>query len=105
MLLAFSFTRALWLSLAVLLFVGAANIMINSLANSLVQSWTPDEVRGRVMSIYNLSFMGFMPVGSLLAGFIAQRGGEPLAILVGAGGSLACAAAIRFAVPSLRKAE
>lgn len=105
MLVAFSFTRSLALSLGVLLLVGAANITINSLANSLVQSWTPDEVRGRVMSIYNLSFMGFMPIGSLVAGSIAQRVGEPVAILVGAGGSLACAAAIRFAVPSLRKAE
>ena len=102
---ALSFTRALPLSLAVLLLVGGANIMIYSLANSLVQSWTPDEVRGRVMSIYNLSVMGFIPIGALLSGAIAQKGGEPLAILVGAGGSLACAVAIRLAVPSLRKAE
>jgi MFS family permease len=100
----FSFTRALPASLAVLLAVGAANITINSLANSLVQSWTPDEVRGRVMSIYNLFFMGFMPLGSLLAGAIAERAGAPLAVLVGAGGTLACAAAIAIAVPSLRKA-
>ena len=105
MLVGLSFTRALPLSLAVLLLVGGANIMIYSLANSLVQSWTPDEVRGRVMSIYNLSVMGFIPLGALFSGAIAQKGGEPLAILIGAGGSLACAVAIRLAVPSLRKAE
>jgi MFS family permease len=104
LLAAFSFTRALPASLAVLLAVGAANITINSLANSLVQGWTPDEVRGRVMSIYNLFFMGFMPLGSLLAGAIAERAGAPVAVLVGAGGALACAAAIGIAVPSLRKA-
>ena len=102
---AFSFTRALPVSLAVLLLVGASNITINSLANSLVQSWTPDDMRGRVMSIYNLFFMGLMPVGSLLAGAIAERGGEPLAVLVGACGTLACVAGIRLAVPSLRKAQ
>ena len=45
------------------------------------------------------------PIGSLLAGSIAQRAGEHVAVLVGAGGSLACAAAIRLAAPSLRKAE
>jgi MFS family permease len=105
MLVAFSFTRALPLSLAALLLVGASNITINSLANSLVQTWTPDEVRGRVMSIYNMFFMGLMPVGSLLAGAIAERGGEPLAVLVGAVGTLACATGIRLAVPSLRKAQ
>jgi MFS family permease len=105
MLAVFSFTRALPASLTVLLVVGAANITINSLANSLVQTRTPDELRGRVMSIYNLFFMGLLPVGALLAGAIAEKGGAPLAVLVGAGGTLACATAIGIAVPSLRKAE
>jgi len=105
MLAVFSFTRALPASLTVLLVVGAANITINSLANSLVQTRTPDELRGRVMSIYNLFFMGLLPVGALLAGTIAEKGGAPLAVLVGAGGTLACATAIGIAVPSLRKAE
>ncbi len=105
MLVAFSFTRALPVSLAALLLVGAANITINSLANSLVQTRTPDELRGRVMSIYNLFFMGLLPIGALLAGAIAEKGGAPLAVLVGAGGTLACATAIGIAVPSLRKAE
>jgi len=105
MLAVFSFTRALPASLTVLLLVGAANITINSLANSLVQTRTPDKLRGRVMSIYNLFFMGLLPVGALLAGTIAEKGGAPLAVLVGAGGTLACATAIGIAVPSLRKAE
>jgi hypothetical protein len=70
-----------------------------------VQTRTPDELRGRVMSIYNLFFMGLLPVGALLAGTIAEKGGAPLAVLVGAGGTLACATAIGIAVPSLRKAE
>jgi MFS family permease len=105
MLVAFSLTRVLPGSLAVLLLVGASNITINSLANSLVQTRTPDELRGRVMSIYNLVFMGLLPIGALMAGAIAEKGGAPLAVLVGAGGTLACAAAIAIAVPSLRKAE
>ncbi|MBE3063429.1 MAG: MFS transporter [Spirochaetes bacterium] len=101
----FSFTHALPLSLLALLLVGAANISINSLANSLVQTRTPDAVRGRVMSIYNLFFMGLIPIGSLLAGAIAEKGGAPLAVRIGAGGTLACAVAIQIAAPSLRKAE
>lgn len=48
---------------------------------------------------------GPLPVGALMAGAIAEKGGAPLAVLFGAGGTLACAAAIAIAVPSLRKAE
>jgi MFS family permease len=105
MLVLFSFTRTLQVSLLALLLVGATNISINSLTNSLVQTRTPNAVRGRVMSIYNLFFMGLLPIGSLLAGAIAEKGGAPLAVQVGAGGTLACAVAIQIAAPSLRKAE
>lgn len=101
----FSFTRSLPLSLAVLVAVGAANIIQNNLANSLVQTLTPDHLRGRVMGIYMLSFSGFMPIGALLAGGAAMVLGAPLTVALGALGMLACATAIAFAVPSLRRLE
>jgi len=101
----FSFTRTLGLSLAVLVCVGAANIMVNNLANALVQTLTPDEVRGRVMSIWTLSFFGFMPLGALMAGSLAQAAGAPTAIMVGAAGMFACSVALRLLVPELRKLQ
>ena len=101
----FSFTRTLALSLAVLLAVGAANIVTNNLANSLVQSLTPDPLRGRVMGVYMLTFFGFTPIGALLAGGAATAVGVPLTVALGAAGTLACATVIVFAIPSLRRLE
>jgi len=103
LLLLFSLTRSLPLSLAVLVAVGAANIVVNNLANFLVQTMTPDALRGRVMAVYTLAFFGFMPIGSLLTGTVAASVGVPLTVVIGASGTLACAGAIALAVPSLRK--
>jgi MFS family permease len=105
MLLMFSFTRILPISLAVLLIVGAGNITVMNLCNSLVQTLTPDSARGRVMSIYTLFFFGFMPFGSLLAGALAQRLGEPVTVAIGALVMAGCALAITLAVPALKKQE
>jgi MFS family permease len=105
LLVAFSFTRTLPLSLAVLLAVGAANIVGNNLANSLVQTLTPDHLRGRVMGVYMLTFFGFAPIGALLAGGAATAVGVPLTVVLGAGGTLVCATVIALAIPSLRRLE
>lgn len=105
MLFLFSLTRVLPLSLLAILGVGAANIMVNNLANALVQTLTPDAVRGRVMSIYMLSFFGFMPVGALLAGSIATVIGVPTTIVIGASGTLLCALAVALLVPSVRRLD
>jgi MFS family permease len=99
----FSFTRGLALSLILLVVVGAANIMVNNLANSVVQTLTPDALRGRVMSIYMFSFFGFMPIGALLAGVAATAIGVPFTVIIGAAGTLVCAVAVFLAVPSLRR--
>jgi MFS family permease len=99
----FSLTRSTALSLVALLGVGAFNIVVNNLANSLVQTLTPDELRGRVMAVYMLTFFGFGPIGSLLAGAVATAVGVPLTVALGAFGTLACAVAIAAAVPTLRR--
>jgi len=101
----FSLTRSTTFSLLTLLGVGAFNIVVNNLANSLVQTMTPDELRGRVMAIYMLTFFGFGPIGSLLAGAAATAIGVPLTVALGACGMLACAVAIVAAVPSLRRLQ
>ena len=85
--------------------VGAAMILIMNLANAMVQSQVPDALRGRVMSIYSLVFFGAMPLGALWVGGIAERIGEPRAVMVNAVVLLVLAAAMRLAAPWLREIE
>jgi MFS family permease len=101
----FALTRTLPLSLAALCGVGAANIVAVNLANSLVQTLSPDALRGRVMGVYTLVFFGFMPVGSLWAGVSAAAIGAPLTVAIGAAGMLVCAAAVWLVVPSVRRLD
>ena len=103
MLVLFSLTRTLPLSLLLLLAVGGTNIFVNNLANALVQGLVADEVRGRVMGVYMLAFFGVMPLGALLAGSVASVLGAPLAIAISAGCFFACAAALRLFVPAVRR--
>ncbi len=62
---------------------GYAMICFLATANGLVQSTTPDHLRGRIMGLYSLLLMGLTPLGSLWSGIIANRGGTPAAIAVG----------------------
>lgn len=104
-LILFSFTRSLAASLLVLLAVGGANIAANNLANALVQTLTPDHLRGRVMAVYMLAFFGFMPIGALLAGTAAALVGVRLTVALGAAGTLACVAVIALVVRPLRSVQ
>src|SRR6185436_18990272 len=63
--LAFASSRVLWLSSLLLFFTGGALMMVFSTVTSLVQLIAPDNMRGRVMSIYMVAFRGGMPLGSL----------------------------------------
>jgi MFS family permease len=101
----FSFTRVLPLSLLMLGAVGAAMITVMNLCNSLVQALTPDAVRGRVMGLYTWVFFGFMPLGALLAGTAAEYLGEHETVALGAAATLACSAAIALLVPRLRSLD
>ena len=101
--LVFSLVRWLPLSLAVLIGTGVAVISIFNLANALVQTLVRDELRGRVMGIYSLTFFGFLPVGALWIGTMAQRFGETAAVLMNAGIMLLLCTAIAISVPKLRR--
>jgi MFS family permease len=103
LLLVFSFLRWLPLSMLVLAGVGGALVLIMNLANSLVQTGTEDDVRGRVTSIYTLTFFGFMPLGSLLMGQIAETFNEPQAIQFGSLVLIVFAILIWMFSPGLRK--
>ncbi len=100
----FAVSRHFWLSAAVLVVVGMSMITQAASTNTLIQSMVPDVMRGRVMAIYAMMFMGMMPIGSLVEGWIAERAGAPLTIL---GGGLLCvagAAVFNIRLPRLRVA-
>jgi predicted MFS family arabinose efflux permease len=101
-LVVFSFSRTFWLSAALLVPAGFCMMSQMSSSNTLIQALTPDALRGRVMSVYAMVFMGGAPFGALAAGALASRFGAPVTV---AGGGLAClVAALLFArrVPTLR---
>lgn len=92
----FGFSRVLWLSLVFVFLGGAALIACFALLSSLVQMVATDEMRGRVMSIYNIAFRGGMPIGSLVTGALAPVAGVPL--LVGIYGVLLAVLALYLLV-------
>ncbi len=97
-------SRTFGLSMAALTVIGAAMIVQMASSNTLLQLLAPPELRGRIVSIYMLAFMGMAPLGSLIAGLLASRVGTPDAVLIG--GAVCLAAALWFAtrLPSLRRA-
>ena len=88
-LILFSFSRAMWLSMVLLLPVGFTMMVEMASSNTLIQSMVPDHLRGRVMAVYSMMFMGMAPLGSFFAGALADRLGAPITVAVG---GLACIA-------------
>ncbi len=79
---AFAASKNFYLSCALLFVAGATLISSFAMISSLVQLITTDEMRGRVMSVYNVAFRGGMPVGSLITGKLVVMFSAPLAIAV-----------------------
>jgi MFS family permease len=80
-LIAFSFSKVLWLSSLILLFIGFGMMVQMSANNIIIQSVVHDDKRGRVMSLFMVAFMGMVPFGCLIAGSLANRFGAPNAIM------------------------
>ena len=98
----FSFSRSLWLSCLLLVPAGFSLMVQMAGTNTLVQSMVPDALRGRVMAVYSMMFMGLAPLGALFAGWLADRIGAPSTV---AGGGLCCvigAAVFAARLPALR---
>jgi MFS family permease len=102
-LLIFSVLRWLPASLFVLACAGWAIMSMLNITNTLVQSHVSDELRGRVMGIYTLVFLGGTPLGSLLAGWLAERFGAPITLAVFSGIVLLVAVITYVTHPELRK--
>lgn len=90
----FSFSRNYWLSFALLVPVGGSLMVAMACSNTLVQSMVPDRLRGRVMAVHTMMFLGMAPFGQLLAGALAGRFGAPVTVC--AGGILCVTAALAF---------
>ena len=101
----FAWLRWLPLSLLAMVGVGWGFMMISNNSNAIIQSQVPDELRGRVMSVYTLVFFGSMPIGSLLAGTLAQQISEPLTVMLGASLLMLLAVAAWIFLPAIRRQE
>jgi MFS family permease len=102
-LLIFAFSQSIWLTLVVLLGVGVTFVLQNAMSNTLVQVNAPDNMRGRIMSVYSLVLQGMMRAGGMQAGFMETIVGAPLAIASGALISLGYGLLVFFKWPQIRK--
>jgi MFS family permease len=98
----FSFSRVFWLSAALLLPVGFCMMLQMSSSNTLIQAMVPDHLRGRVMAVYSMMFMGMAPLGALLGGALADRLGAPVTVAMGAVAALGGAALFGLHLPKIR---
>jgi MFS family permease len=103
LLFSLSFSRQLPLSLLLLAGAGVGTILVNNLSNALVQTSTPERLRGRVMGTYIWIFFGCMPLGALWSGIIAGRLGEPAAVMINSAIAFLFALGIWIAYPRLRE--
>jgi MFS family permease len=102
-LIAFSFSRVLWLSMLLLVASGFAVMMETAASNTILQTIVDDDKRGRLMSFYAMTFLGAAPLGSLLAGSLASCLG--VARVVQLAGCMCIMGSLVFAwrLPALRK--
>jgi MFS family permease len=98
----FSFSRSFWLSVALLVPVGFSLMVQMAASNTLIQAMVPDGLRGRVMSVYSMMFLGMAPFGGLSAGYMAERIGAPATVAAGGVVCVIAAAVFRMRLPKLR---
>jgi MFS family permease len=102
-LIAFSFSRVLWLSLAILPLVGGGMMVTMAATNTIIQTIVEEHLRGRVMAFYTMAFLGTAPIGSLIAGVVADRIGPTQTITIGGVGCLLAAGWFGSRLPVLRE--
>ena len=87
----FSLSSILWLSLIALLISGFGRVVVFTSTNTLLQTISPGDKRGRVLSLYIMLFMGSLSVGSVIIGVFTDLIGGPLTLLMGSMGLLVMA--------------
>ena len=101
-LIVFAFSRWFWISTVLLLPIGYSIMLQMACSNTLIQTMVPDQLRGRVMSVYSMMFMGMAPFGALLGGALADRMGAPLTVAIGGIASVLGGIWFGRALPELR---
>jgi MFS family permease len=101
-LILFSTSRVFWLSALLLVPVGASMMVQMAASNTLIQSMVPDPLRGRVMAVYSMMFMGMAPFGAVFAGSVAERIGAPHTVAIGGVVCIVGAAIFAAHLPAIR---
>jgi MFS family permease len=101
-LIGFAFATSFWMALAVLPVVGGAFMMQMAATNTVLQTLVDDRMRGRVMAFYTMAFFGTAPIGSLLAGVVADRIGSRWTIGLGGAACILSGAWLASRLPRLR---
>jgi MFS family permease len=101
-LILFGASRWYWVSLAAMALAGFAMMMQFASTNTLIQAMVPDQLRGRVMSLYSMMFLGMSPFGSLVAGTLADHIGAQITVALGGLASLAGGVVFARKWPSMR---
>ena len=104
-LITFALSTVLVVSLVALAVLGAAQVAYYATTNTLLQVIVPPRLRGRVMSLYILTSWGAIPLGNLLAGFVAERYGAPAALAAGGLITLGVAVVVGLTYHPLRRAR
>jgi len=102
-LLVFSVSRVMWLSLIALVFAGFGMMLQMASSNTFLQTVVDDDKRGRVLSLYTMAYIGIAPIGSLLAGSVAQRIGAPATVAIGGIACVAAAGLFARQLPAFRE--
>lgn len=98
----FSFSKTFWLSTLLLLPVGFFIMVQMAASNTLIQTMVPDRLRGRIIAVYSMMFMGMAPFGSLSAGSIAHHLGAPWTVAVGGVACVGGAVLFLIYLPNIR---
>ncbi|NJD60136.1 MAG: MFS transporter, partial [Anaerolineae bacterium] len=101
-LLLFAFSKNFALSMVLMLFIGFSFVWQNALANTLLQFVTPDELRGRVMGVYSMTFQAMFRLGGLQAGLVADWLSASISVAIGAAVSLIYGIFVAIRFPKLR---
>jgi len=98
----FSLSRHFWLSTVLLIPVGFCMMLESSASNTLLQAMVPDELRGRVIGIYSMMFMGMAPFGAFFGGALADRIGAPVTVMIGGVACVGAALLFSLRLPAIR---
>jgi len=98
----FSLSHSFRVSVILLLPVGYTIMLQMACSNTLVQVMVPDALRGRVMAVYSMMFMGMAPIGALLGGVLADRLGAQVTVAIGGMASMAGAVWFWAQLPKIR---